>query len=350
MGRAMSLIGLTAIIPVLFHACATAPKTGMRDDPLIGKIVDARSAGFISFSALVDNLMGPDVVYLSEKHDNPMHHAIQHRIIREMVTRGIAPVIGFEFFAMDDTPHLLNFVESGRVRHTRDQETFIEHHLRNNLGWEDQSDKMWAYYLDLLKLCRDSHLAVSGIDLSPALKKRITRKGLAGLSDIETQQLFSTHLENPAYQAYMEALFRQVHCGMGHGKMTQRLYDTWLARNDKMALSITQLCRHQKASGQKGPVVVIMGAGHTDYGLGVVDRVKALSGTLDQKILSIVEITREWSDLEDYLIPLELEGVDPVPQADFLWFTQRVSYQDPCEEFRKMFDRMKKHGGKKHKN
>ncbi len=185
MGRALSFIGLSAIIPVLFHACATAPKLGMRDDPLIGKIVDTRTAGFISFSSLVDHLMDTDVVYLSEKHDNPMHHAIQHRIIQEMIAKGLAPVVGFEFFAMDDTPHLLNFMESGRVPHTTEQEAFIENHLRKQLGWEDQSDKMWNYYFDLLKLCRDNHLTVSGLDLSSALKKRITRKGLAGLSDIE---------------------------------------------------------------------------------------------------------------------------------------------------------------------
>jgi hypothetical protein len=44
----------------------------------------------------------------------------------------------------------------------------------------------------------------------------------------------------------------------------------------------------------------------------------------------------------DYMAPLELEGFETVPPADYLWFTQRVSYADPCEEFKKSLKRMKK--------
>jgi len=34
-----------------------------------------------------------------------------------------------------------------------------------------------------------------------------------------------------------------------------------------------------------------------------------------------------------------------VPPSDFLFFTQRVSYEDPCEEFRKSMQKMKKPTG-----
>ncbi|WP_084681084.1 ChaN family lipoprotein [Desulfospira joergensenii] len=337
MNRTHTLLFLILLFPLL-HSCATAPKTLMREDPLIGKIVEAGTQRFIDFNSLVDRLADQDVIYLSEKHDNPMHHAVQHRIIQELINRGKSPVIGFEFFSMEDTPHLLNFLDSGQAAHSKKQEAVIEKDLRIKLGWENQSDRMWKFYFDLVSLGRDNGLTMAGLDLSQVLKRRITRKGISGLTRIEKEQIFSTEYGNKDYQDHMETLFKEVHCGMGHGKMTKKLYDTWLARNDKMALSITQLVG--QASG-RGPVVVIMGNGHTEYGLGVVDRVKFLAPGITQKNLSMVEITREPSGLEEYFFPLDLQGFAPAPPADFLWFTQRVSYKDPCEKFRKIFKKMK---------
>jgi len=337
MNRILLLLCLTLIIPMI-QSCATAPKgIPMRNDPLIGKIVDTSTGRFITFKTLMDEITSHDIIYLSEKHDNPMQHAIQHRIIQELIDHDRLPALGFEFFAMEDTPHLLNFLDSAKITHTAKQESVIEKDLRRKLGWEKQSDTMWAYYFDLLKLGRNNSLALAGLDLSSVQKRRITRKGTPGLTPLERKRVFSTHLTNPVYQNHMEETFKAVHCGMGHDKMLGKLYDTWLARNDTMALSITQL--HDPTT--PGPVVVIMGNGHTEYGLGVIDRLSAINGELSQINLAMTEITREPSELTDYLSLLDIEGFKTVPLADFLWFTQRVSYKDPCLEFKRVFEKMK---------
>ena len=323
-------------IPMIF-ACATAPKTPFRQDPLIGKIIDTATRQPIHFNTLVDKIANYDVIYLSEKHDNPMHHAIQHRIIQHLVEKEKSPILGFEFFSMDDTPLLLNFADSGKAGHSEKMEKAIEKQTRKKLNWDSQSDAMWAYYYDLLKLGRDNNLVISGLDLSSSQKRRITRKGLDGLTPIEKKLIFSSQFSNGPYETHMKSIFKAVHCGMGHDKMTSLLYDTWVARNDKMALSISQL--YEKNA--KGPVVVIIGGGHTEYGLGVMDRVKAINPNISQVNIGLTEITRDISDLEDYMQPLELEGFEPMPPSDFLWFTQRVSYKDPCEEFKASFKKMK---------
>jgi len=322
----------------MIQSCAITPKTpSMRNDPLIGKIVDTSTGQIITFNTLMDEITSHDIIYLSEKHDNPMHHAIQHRIIQALIDRGRLPALGFEFFSMEDTPYLLNFLDSARMPHTATQEHAMEQYLRKKLEWERQTDTMWGYYFDLLKLGRDNGLILAGLDLSNAQKRRITRKGISGLTPLERKEIFSTHLTNPVYEKHMKEIFKAVHCGMGHGKMVGRLYDTWLARNDTMALSITRL--YDPAA--LGPVVVIMGNGHTEYNLGVMNRVHAINGTLSQVNISMMEITREPSDLPDYLTPLDLEGFKAEPPADFLWFTQRVSYKDPCLEFKRIFEKMK---------
>ncbi|HGY11314.1 MAG TPA: hypothetical protein ENK36_02990 [Desulfobacterales bacterium] len=321
----------------LIQSCATTKKTIMRTDPLIGKIINTETSQPMDFESLMNDIKTYDVIYLSEKHDNPAHHNIQQRVIQRLIDDGLEPSIGFEFFSMEDTPDLLNFIDSGKVTHSKKIEKIIEADLRKKLNWNSQSDQMWGYYYDLLSIAKKEKLNVAGIDLPSTLKRRITRKGIKGITPIEKEQVFSTQLDDDVYKDYMFSIFKAVHCGMGHGKMQAKLYDSWVARNDKMAHSITRMYKYRK-----GPIVIIVGGGHTEYGLGVIDRVAAIDKTIKQVNVALREISVKPSELTDYILPLELEGFKKVPPADFLWLTQRVSYADPCKEFKKMLQRMKK--------
>jgi len=326
----------------LIQSCATTRKSMKRQDPLIETIFNTKSNQAINFDSLINNISTYDVIYLSEKHDNPEHHHIQQTIILQLIEIGLTPTLGFEFFSLEDTPDLLNFVDSGKVAHPKNIEKIIEIDLRKKLGWDSQPDKMWKYYYDLLSIAKKESLPVAGIDLPATLKKRITHKGIDNITPIEKEQIFTTQLSDKAYKKYMFSIFKAVHCGMGHERMQSRLYDTWMARNDKMALSITRLTKHSK-----GPVVVIIGGGHTEYGLGVINRVAAIDKTIKQVNIALREISVTPSTLSEYLLPLDLEGFERVPPADYLWFTQRVSYNDPCEEFKKSLQKMKKKPARK---
>ncbi|MCA1786501.1 MAG: ChaN family lipoprotein [Desulfobacteraceae bacterium] len=332
--RIYLILAVCLLLPMI-QSCATTVKTSVKHDPLVGKILETSSGEMVSFSALMHDIMDHDVIYLSEKHDNPMHHAIQHRIIQHLVETGRSPALGFEFFAVHDTPLLLNFVDSGNHLHGKKYDAMIETHLRRQLDWERQSDRMWKYYFDLLTRAKDNRLMAVGLDLPGSLKRRITRKGMADITDFEKTLIFSTDLDNPAYAKHMKTIFAEVHCGMGDDAMRNRLYDTWKARNDTMARSITRL-----ANQTTGPVVVIIGNGHTEYGLGVVDRVRHLNAGLSQVNLALTEI-RHAGNHGLYLSPLDLDGFEPVPPADYIWFTQRVSDEDPCRAFREKRKQMK---------
>ena len=337
---------LILLVPPILSSCAmqaTQAKPIMKNDPLIDQIIATKTHAKIDFETLIKAISTYDVIYLSEKHDNPIHHQIQQRVIHALIKRKLYPTIGFEFFAMEDTPDLLNFIDSGKVHHPKQIEKAIELDLRQKLGWDTQPDEMWRYYFDLLKLARDERLQVAGIDLPSTLKRRLTRKGIEGLSPIEREQIFSTHLSNDTYKKYMFSIFKSAHCGMAQSNMQAKLYTTWTARNDKMALSITRLNQYRKG---KGPVVVIIGKGHTEYGLGVIDRVEAIDKTIKQVNIDLTEVTIKPSSLGQYLLPLELKGFEKAPPADYLWLTPRVSNADPCQEFHEMLKKMKKHHAK----
>lgn len=324
------------IIPHLQSCTGFFVNPSITNDPLIGKIYDTKNRKFIDFTTLINELTIWDVVYLSEKHDNPNHHDIQCKIIQELINKGKKPSIGFELFSMTDTSYLLNYRDSGRFSHKNKQEKIIENNLRINLGWDQQSDQMWAYYFNLLKLGRDHFLKMAGLDLSKPLQQRIVHKGFAHLDPIEKKQIFSTRLNSLSYKTRMEQLFKLTHCNMYNEENISRLFDSWKARNDKIALSITQL--HEKNT----LTVIIIGNGHTEYGLGVIDRVKSLAPDLSQVNLSIIEVAREQLDLAEYLSPLKFEGFSSSMPADYIWFTPRVSYEDPCLKFKKMFKKMKR--------
>ena len=202
--------------------------------------------------------------------------------------------------------------------------------LRRKLRWDTQSDTLWKYYYDLLRLAEKAGLKTAGIDLSKTLKRRITRKGIKGITPLEKQMVFSTGFDDPVYKEYMLKIFKSVHCGMDMGRMNSRLYDTWTARNDTMALSLTKLVKFSK-----GPVIAIMGGGHTEYGFGVIDCVSFINKNISQVNVSLREINIEPAGLQEYLEPFKLKGHKERPPADYIWFTHRVSWDDPCERFKK---------------
>lgn len=333
--------GMMLMPLLLFYACAPVTPVVHRQDALLDRIIQSSSGQTVTFDRMVMDVMNTDIIYLSEKHDNPHHHRIQARIIRDLMDQGRPPSVGFEFFAMAHTPLLLSFVDSGNAPHRPSDLARMEKIIRRKLGWEDQSDTLWGYYFDLLNLARSSGLTVAGLDLTDAQKKRLTRKGFSGVTALERKQLFLTPDPGTVYREYMYDIFKNVHCGMDHPGMQSRLYDTWRARNDRMALSIVQMAE----TGGDTPVVVIMGGGHTEYALGVMDRVKAIRPDLTQVNIAMTEITRNPSSLSQYLTPLSLSGYPALPPADYLWLTPRVSYEDPCERFREMFEKHRRSTG-----
>jgi len=73
-----------------------------------------------------------------------------------------------------------------------------------------------------------------------------------------------------------------------------------------------------------------------------MDRVAVLAPHFRQVNFAFREISTTPAALAEYLAPLDLEGYPKAPPADFLFFTQRVSYEDPCETFKKSMQKMKK--------
>ncbi|WP_421865462.1 ChaN family lipoprotein [Motiliproteus sp.] len=330
----MKRVGLTGLLLVTLSGCSllghesqTVPP---RQDELIGQIIDARSGQPLDYSALLERAAEADVVYLAERHDNAEHHQIQLRIIQGLIELGQRPVLGFEFFDIGQSGYLSQYVngQASLLALGPGSKQSPEQRLRRQLGWEKRPDQEWGYYFQLIELARQHQLEIFGADLPPSIKLRLSRTDIDQLSAVERQQLQGLELEQSPYREFMYRRFVDGHCGWGEEPLLTRLYRTWRERNFRMAASLVAMAD----TAQGGPVVMIVGAGHTEHNLGLVSQAERLNPTLKQLNIGLQQISIDPRPLADYRYdPDDAERKLGV-RHDLLWFTQRQDYRDLCAE------------------
>ena len=340
------------LVIVLFAALLTAcagkqPVAGPvknADDPLIDKIYSAVDITPMSKKELFDNMAASDVIYLGETHDNTHHHAIQLNAIAALVERGLKPAIGFEFFSREQTSRLLQFLHSPDKFHAEDAEHSAEQLLREQLGWGDNRDDDWAHLFPILKYAREHKLPVFGADLNAGLRKQLARRGYDGLNGVERLLIPKTDFKDDSYREYMFQSFTVAHCGWRNEGYLEKLYETWLLRNEAMAQSIVAM--HTATPDQ--PVVIILGGAHTEYNMAVFERVANIDSELQQINLRLTSVARSPLPAHDYFQPLRIDGKSYGPPYQYIWFTARMpEREDPCKAFLEYKNKPVKHGQKK---
>lgn len=287
--------------------------------PLLDKIFETHTSEALSREAFGSRLRRAQVIYLGEAHDEPAHHRAQLDVLHRLVEMGDPPAVGFEVFAADET-HLLTEYE----RRADDADAW----LRRAAGWTAHGDPNWNYYGTLLQYARSQHLELFGIDLEETLRRRLTRLGFDGLDAHDQAQLKPTGFDDPTYRAVMIEALEASHCGYGDEAFFVRLYDTWIARNDAMARAIVAMLNEDSSR----PIVVIVGAGHTRYGMGVVDRVAHLRPGTRQLDIGLRSVTSDRVRAEDYYGVPPSAAPDYPPTHDLVWFTSYTPGRPTMEQ------------------
>ena len=311
------------------------------DDPLIDRIYRADGIAQVSDKQLYDKMASSDVVYLGEVHDNTHHHGIQLDTIEALVERGLKPAIGFEFFSREQTSRLLQFQQSSDKFHGKDAKHSAGQLLRDQLGWGKNRDDDWAHLFPILSYAREHKLPVFGADLNAGLRKQLARHGHDGLNGVEKLLIPKTEFEDDSYREYMFRSFTIAHCGWRDDRYLEKLYETWLLRNEAMAQSIVAM--HDAAPDQ--PVVAILGGAHTEYNMAVYERVASLNGEMKQVNLRLSTVADSPIPVANYFQPLQINGKSFGPPYEYIWFTARMpEREDPCKAFLKYKNKQAKHG------
>lgn len=302
-----------------------------RADPLLGRVLDA-SGSDVPFDTLIARMAEADVVYLGENHNNAHHHAGQRRILRALAGRGLQPALGFEFFDVGQTGFLQQHVSAAAaaVPMHAGPRADPEATLRRQLGWTARSDRDWDFYFTLVDIAREYGLPVFGADLPAGIILALSRGGRDSLNAVARSLLTAPPATDKAYEALMKRSFRDAHCGWGEEPMLTHLWQTWQARNARMARAIVDM-----AAETQGPLVIILGKGHTAHGRAVPGAVAALAPDLVQVNFAFQEIAPAPAPAAAYFEAAREGGTDFGPAHELLWFTQRHDYRDPCAGFGK---------------
>lgn len=328
---ALLIVGCSAATPgIKSHNSHEFPQFEKRDDPLIGKIYSSKDHSEISVKSLLPSLLASDIIYLGEKHDNREHHEIQMQLIEALVKKGKKPSIGIELFSVDQTGYLMGFVFS-KSHHGAPSPEKTEQRLRLNLGWDQRSDKMWKNYFSIVELAKKYQLTIFGMDIPAGIIRRITMKGVDGLTGTEKFFIHSTNFQDEIYKKFMFQQFTDGHCGWSDKNLMEKLYGTWLARNDAMAKAIQSV----KVQNPEEPMIILLGGGHSVYKLAVYDRLAYLMPQAKQLNIGIQEVSIQPLELKDYFSSVTVDERIFPPPYDYIWFTQRDNYMDPCVRFKK---------------
>jgi uncharacterized iron-regulated protein len=239
------------------------------------------------------------------------------------VTVGRNPAIGFEALSIPQTSDVMNFVSAGSAHGSSTGQVA---RLRSAIAWEDE-DERWQNYGPLLEFARANKLQVAGIDLPRALRQRITRVGMSGLGVVERRQVPDSGFSDAVYETLMHERLNESHCGHAPPSLLSRLYETWVARNDAMALAITDLAKERPGR----PVVVIVGWGHVANNMGVFERVAAHMPDLRQVNVGFRAVQRgKVPDAEMSVLTRGDRNFAPSHQV--MWLTPGSPLQapDPC--------------------
>jgi len=295
---------LTIALAFMLAACAGpggefGPK---RDRGLAGRIYDVDTGRFIDQPTLLTRLERADFVLLGERHDNPWHHRLQARLVRELQRRWPRPApVAFQMMTTDQqlsiTEHLQEATDGAAG-------------LGTALGWEASGWPEWDHYAPIAEAALDAGAQIVAADL-PRREVRAIRAG--GPAILDSGLLRRTGLADPlpaALAADLRTELERAHCGRPTAETVEGMFRVQRARDALMADRLARLAG-------AGHGILIAGADHARNDRGVPWYLERLEPEAAIASLALVEVG-------------EVEHPPANAPFDYLWFTEAVGRDDPC--------------------
>lgn len=279
MHKTMQLI----FILVCFTAVPASAFTG-------GKITRMSDRQAVSFSQMMADTEGTDVILVAETHDNKKNHELQLDVIRSLWAKKIPLAIGLEMFQSDNQWQLDDWIE-GRMT----EQNFKAVYARN---WSYD----WSLYRDIFIFARDNRIPMIALNIPKEIVFKVAKQGFASLTPEERKNLPSgvTCDTNKPQTEFLKRTFQDVFKHEANGKVFTYFCEAQAVRNSGMAMII--------ANGQKShpgrKLVALAGTWHA-VKHGIPERLASINSPSYRVILpEIPELgTRNaTSAITDYLI------------------------------------------------
>lgn len=248
-----------------------------REAPVVlDAITDTASGALLTPADLPGKLADARLVLVGEEHVGMDAHRVELRVIEELQKAGRRVLVGLEMFEYPDQRWLDAWVD-GKLT----EEAFLPHWYRD-WGYN------WLYYRDIFLFARDHHLRMYAINAPRAVVGAVRQKGFKGLTPEEAAHI-PTQIDTKSadHLRLFKASFEEeetFHMG-GTDEAWQAMlnaqctWDATMGWNAVAALS--------KDTDPKAVMVVLVGAGHVQYGLGIERQVRQwFSG----KVASVIPV------------------------------------------------------------
>jgi uncharacterized iron-regulated protein len=253
-----------------------------RDAPVVlDAVTDTESGAVLTPSELPARLADVRLLLVGEDHTDMDSHRLERRVIEELHRSGRRVLVGLEMYPYTEQAALDDWSD-GRLSEIE----FLESsHWYRHWGYN------WAYYRDIFLFARDNRLRMFAVNAPREVVSAVRRKGFQGLTPEEAAHVPTrVDARNADHMRLFRASFDDAsfHAAMSEEQWQAMLnaqctWDATMGFNAASALA--------KDPDRKSILVLLVGAGHVQYGLGIERQ------------------ARQWS-------PGRIASIIPVPVAD----------------------------------
>jgi uncharacterized iron-regulated protein len=176
------------------------------------RILRSKGGQEIVEAQFYDELAGVQAVCVGEVHANPHHHWAQLQIIDQLGQRGrrdgAGLALGMEMFQRPFQGIVDDYAAS-RIDDAA---------LLSRSGWGTRWGYDFALYRPLLRAALEHGMALLALNLADELRKKVSRHGIAGLSEADRGKLPEVDLADEAHRAWFQGLMEEMGGAHGHGE------------------------------------------------------------------------------------------------------------------------------------
>lgn len=240
-------------------------------------ITDTSSGEVIGPAMLPAALAGVRVLFVGESHTDMETHRIELRVIEELARAGRKVFVGLEMYPYTEQKFLDQW-SAGELP----EAAFLE-----ASRWYKNWGYHWNYYRDIFLFAQRNRLRMFAINTPREVVAAVRKKGFQGLTDEERAHIpAKIDTDSAEHLRLFKASFSgdSFHSGMNEEdwksmENAQCAWDATMGYNAVQAL--------QKFGDTKTIMVVLIGAGHVQYGLGAERQAK---GTFSGKMASLLAV------------------------------------------------------------
>jgi uncharacterized iron-regulated protein len=172
------------------------------------QVLDARTGRQLDDAAFWSSLLAARAVCVGEDHTNPHHHWAQLEIVSQVAKRspGIPLALGLE---MIQRPFqgVLDDYAAKRIDAVA---------LRSRVGWEERWGYDWGFYGPTIDAAVAAGAKLLALNAAKELTKKVSKKGLEGLTAEEKAQVPELDLADPTHRAWFDNLMESMGGAHGH--------------------------------------------------------------------------------------------------------------------------------------